>query len=87
MYKSRQTAELTQSNEELRQFARIASHDLQEPLRAGARFPANLLQESTKDKLDMAIHLSFIDYILDGTQRMQQLIQSVLLHSTSCRQR
>ncbi len=41
---------------------------------------ANLLQESTKDKLDKD-SVEFIDYILDGTARMQQLIQSVLLHS------
>ncbi len=73
------TAELTQSNEELRQFAKIASHDLQEPLRAVQGF-ANLLQESTRDKLDQD-SIEFIDYILDGTQRMQQLIQSVLVHS------
>ncbi len=73
------TAELTQSNEELRQFAKIASHDLQEPLRAVQGF-ANLLQESTADKLDKDSR-EFIDFILDGTQRMQQLIQSVLLHS------
>jgi PAS domain S-box-containing protein len=73
------TAELTQSNEELRQFAKIASHDLQEPLRAVQGF-ANLLQESTKEKLDKDSE-EFIEYILDGTQRMQQLIQSVLLHS------
>jgi PAS domain S-box-containing protein len=73
------THELTQSKEELRQFAKIASHDLQEPLRAVQGF-ANLLQESTKDKLDKDSG-EFIEYILDGTQRMQQLIQSVLLHS------
>lgn len=73
------THELTQSNEELRQFAKIASHDLQEPLRAVQGF-ANLLQESTKDQLDKD-SLEFIDYILDGTKRMQGLIQSVLLHS------
>jgi PAS domain S-box-containing protein len=74
------TAELTQSNEELRQFAKIASHDLQEPLRAVQGF-ANLLQESTAGKIDKDCE-EFIDYILDGTQRMQQLIQSVLLHSS-----
>lgn len=74
------TAELTQSNEELRQFAKIASHDLQEPLRAVQGF-ANLLQESLGGKIDKDCE-EFIDYILDGTQRMQQLIQSVLLHSS-----
>lgn len=73
------TEELTSSNEELRQFAKIASHDLQEPLRAVQGF-ATLLAESTKGKLDKDCQ-DFIDYIQDGTQRMQQLIQSVLLHS------
>jgi len=73
------TAELTHSNEELHQFAKIASHDLQEPLRAVQGF-ANLLKESLGDNLDRDSS-EFIEYILDGTQRMQQLIQSVLLHS------
>lgn len=73
------TDKLTQSNEELRQFAKIASHDLQEPLRAVQGF-ANLLAQSTKGKLEKD-PLEFIDYILDGTQRMQHLIQSVLIHS------
>jgi PAS domain S-box-containing protein len=70
---------LMQSNEELRQFAKIASHDLQEPLRAVQGF-ANLLAESTKGKLEKDPS-DFIDYILDGTQRMQDLIRSVLTHS------
>jgi len=74
------TSELTQSNEELKQFAKIASHDLQEPLRAVQGF-ANLLAESTDGKLDKDSS-EFVEYILDGTQRMQQLIQSVLLHSS-----
>lgn len=74
------TAELTRSNEELRQFAKVASHDLQEPLRAIQGF-ANLLAERTSGKLDQDCR-DFIDYILSGTQRMQQLIQSVLLHSS-----
>ncbi|MBS2007490.1 MAG: response regulator [Cyanobacteria bacterium SZAS TMP-1] len=74
------TDELTRSNEELRQFAKIASHDLQEPLRAVQGF-VNLLAENTKGKLDQDCE-EFIEYILDGTARMQQLIQSVLLHSS-----
>ncbi|MBY0359340.1 MAG: response regulator [Candidatus Obscuribacterales bacterium] len=74
------TEELTRSNEELRQFAKVASHDLQEPLRAVQGF-ANLLADGARDKLDKDSQ-EFIDYILDGTQRMQQLIQSVLLHSS-----
>jgi PAS domain S-box-containing protein len=74
------TAELTQTNEELGQFAKIASHDLQEPLRAVQGF-ANLLAESTSGKLGTD-EQEFIDFILDGTSRMQALIQSVLLHSS-----
>ena len=74
------TDELTRSNEELKQFAKIASHDLQEPLRAVQGF-VNLLVENTKGQLDQDCN-EFIEYILDGTSRMQQLIQSVLLHSS-----
>lgn len=73
------TEQLEASNEELKQFAKIASHDLQEPLRAVQGF-ANLLNENARDKLDSE-SLEFIDYILDGTQRMQTLIQAVLTHS------
>lgn len=74
------TERLTQSNEELKQFAKIASHDLQEPLRAVQGF-ANLLKETTEGKLDQEAQ-EFIAYILDGTQRMQNLIQAVLTHSS-----
>lgn len=74
------TADLMRSNEELHQFAKIASHDLQEPLRAVQGF-ANLLASRYKDKLDNDAN-DFIDFILDGTARMQQLIQGVLAHSS-----
>lgn len=76
---SDRTDQLEQSNEELRQFAKIASHDLQEPLRAVQGF-ANLLNENAREKLDKDSQ-EFIDFILDGTQRMQTLIQAVLTHS------
>lgn len=75
------TERLTRSNEELKQFAKVASHDLQEPLRAVQGF-ANLLAESAKGKLDKDQE-EFIEYILDGTARMQNLIRAVLLHSES----
>lgn len=75
------TERLTSTNEELKQFAKIASHDLQEPLRAVQGF-ANLLAESSKGKLDKDAE-EFIEYILDGTARMQNLIRAVLLHSES----
>jgi len=74
------TERLTQSNEELKQFAKIASHDLQEPLRAVQGF-ANLLKENTSGKLDKDSE-EFVDFILDGTKRMQNLIQAVLMHSS-----
>ncbi|MBX9572619.1 MAG: response regulator [Candidatus Obscuribacterales bacterium] len=73
------TAELQRSNEELRQFAKIASHDLQEPLRAVEGF-ANLLAETSEGKFDKD-QMDFLNYILDGTKRMQQLIRAVLVHS------
>ncbi|MBY0550604.1 MAG: response regulator [Candidatus Obscuribacterales bacterium] len=73
------TVALTQSNEQLRQFAKIASHDLQEPLRAVEGF-ANLLAESTEGKLEKD-PTEFIEYIIDGTKRMQELVRSVLIHS------
>ncbi len=73
------TSELMRSNEELQQFAKIASHDLQEPLRAVQGF-AQLLSRRYRENLD-ADGNQFIDFILDGTERMQKLIQSVLEHS------
>jgi PAS domain S-box-containing protein len=73
------TLDLQRSNEELQQFAKIASHDLQEPLRAVQGF-ANLFAKRYKGKLDKDAD-DFIDFILDGTARMQQLIEAVLEHS------
>ncbi len=67
------------SNQELQQFAKIASHDLQEPLRAVQGF-AQLLARRYHNQLDDDGN-QFIEFILDGTQRMQRLIQSVLEHS------
>ncbi len=70
---------LKQSNEQLQQFAKIASHDLQEPLRAVQGF-ATLLAAGTEGKLDKDC-TEFIEFIVDGTNRMRQLINSILLHS------
>ena len=74
------TVELMRSNEELQQFAKIASHDLQEPLRAVEGF-AKLLARRYHGKLDADAN-QFIEFILDGASRMQGLIQSVLEHSS-----
>lgn len=73
------TSRLTQSNEELYQYAKIACHDLQEPLRAIEGF-AYLLSDATSEKLDSDC-TEFVGFILDGVKRMKELIQSILVHS------
>ena len=78
-----QKAELiSRANSELQELAHIASHDLQEPLGEIAGF-AQLLSERYQDKLDETAH-EFIGYVLDGTSRMQVLLNGLLDYSRVC---
>lgn len=70
---------LKESNEQLEEFAYVASHDLQEPLRKIANF-TELLASRYRDKLDAKAE-NYIEYIVDGATRMQQLIQDLLTYS------
>ncbi len=71
--------ELERSNAELRQFAAIASHDLQEPLRTIRSF-ASLLQERLGDKL-VGKDQEFMGHVINGAKRMQEMITAILFYS------
>jgi PAS domain S-box-containing protein len=69
-------AQLEASNEELQQFAYVASHDLQEPLRM-VRSYMTLLENEYRDELDEEAQ-EYIDFAVDGAERMKGLIEGLL---------
>ena len=70
---------LARSNKELEQFAYVASHDLQEPLRKVSSF-CDLLKKNYREQLD-ADGQTYLDFAVDGANRMRQLIKDLLQYS------
>jgi two-component system sensor kinase FixL len=71
--------QLSRSNDELKQFAYVASHDLQEPLRKVTSF-CEMLRDEYQDRLDGEA-LTYIDYAVGGARRMRALVSDLLEYS------
>ena len=75
-------AELEKSNQELEQFAFIASHDLKEPLQTIDSFTSLLRRKNAKDQLGEH-GVKYIEFIGQGSTRMMEIIKSLLSYSTT----
>lgn len=76
---TKERKELERSNESLREFAYIASHDLQEPLRMVSSY-VDLLNQEYGDQFDDEAE-EYMDFAVDGARRMKRMINSLLEYS------
>jgi PAS domain S-box-containing protein len=75
----KRTLDLERSNEDLKHFAYVASHDLREPLRMIASF-LQLLEKRYKDNLDQEAN-TFIEFAVDGAKRLDNMINDLIEYS------